>query len=82
MSALPTRKDEAWRYSDHDAVARLWPVPAATVIDVLAGLTVARHLIAESGIHDFTITIGAGARMDFHVLNVGAGYPVAVNVWL
>ena len=26
MSALPTRKDEAWRYSDLAAVARHWPV--------------------------------------------------------
>ena len=37
MSALPTRRDEAWRYSDLGAVARLWPVSPATVIEVARG---------------------------------------------
>jgi Fe-S cluster assembly protein SufD len=83
VTALPTRRDEAWRYSDLDAVARLWPVPTATVIDVPAGEIVARHLIADSGIHDFAITVGAGGRMDFHVLNAGAGYGrIAIDVTL
>jgi Fe-S cluster assembly protein SufD len=83
MTALPTRRDEAWRYSDLDAVARLWPVPPATVIDVPAGEIATRHLIANSGIHDFAITLRAGARMDFHVLNAGAGYGrIALDVTL
>ncbi len=83
MTALPTRKDEAWRYSDLEAVARLWPVPAATDIVVSAVESATRHLIAESGIHDFAITLGAGARMDFHVLNAGAGYGrIAIDVTL
>ncbi len=83
MSALPTRKDEAWRYSDLDAVARLWPVGPAIIIDVPSGQTATRYLIADSGIHDFAITIGTGARMDFHVLNAGAGYGrVAIDVTL
>ena len=82
-TAVPTRKDEAWRYSDHNAVARLWPVPAATVFDVPAGQTSARHLIADSGIHDYAITVGAGARMAFHVLNASAGYGrIAIDVTL
>jgi Fe-S cluster assembly protein SufD len=81
--ALPTRKDEAWRYSNLDAVARLWPVPAPTVIDVPASETATRHLVADSGVHDFAITLGAGARMDFHVLNAGAGYGrIAIDVTL
>ncbi len=83
MSAMPTRRDEAWRYSDHDAVARLWPVGPATFIDVAAGERATRHLIADSGIHDFAITLGAGARMAFHVLNAGAGYGrIAIDVTL
>jgi Fe-S cluster assembly protein SufD len=83
MTALPTRRDEAWRYSDLDAVARLWPVPPATVIDVPAGESVARHLIADAGIHDFVVTLGAGARIDFHVLNAGADYGrIAIDVTL
>ena len=83
MSALPTRRDEAWRYSDLDAVARLWPVGPATVIDVAAGESATHHLIADSGIHNYAITIDTGARMDFHVLNAGAGYGrIAIDVTL
>jgi Fe-S cluster assembly protein SufD len=83
MTALPTRKDEAWRYSDLEAVARLWPVQAPVEIAVAAGDTATRYLIADSGVHDFAITLGAGARMDFHVLNAGAGYGrIAIDVTL
>ena len=83
MNALPTRRDEAWRYSDAKAVAALWPVPAAVVIDVAAGETVSRHLVADRGIRDFAITLGAGARLDFHLLNSGDGYGrVAIDVTL
>jgi len=83
MSALPTRKDEVWRYSDLQAVERLWPVPAPVEIAVAAGESATRHLIADSGIHDFAITLGAGARMEFHVLNAGAGYGrIAIDVIL
>jgi Fe-S cluster assembly protein SufD len=79
--ALPTRRDEAWRYSDLEAVARLWPVPAAQAIDVVGNET--RHLIADGGIQDFEVTIRAGARFDFHVLNSAAGYGrVAIDVTL
>jgi Fe-S cluster assembly protein SufD len=83
MTALPTRKDEAWRYSDLDAVAALWPVQPATVIDVAAGESAARHLITDGGIHDLAVTLHAGARMDFHVLNAGNGYGrIAIDVTL
>ncbi len=83
MRAPPTRKDEAWRYSDMKAVARLWPVPTATVIAVPPGEALARHLIAQSGIHDFAVTLQAGARMDLHVLNASAAYGrIAIDVTL
>ena len=83
MTALPTRRDEAWRYSDHGAVARLWPVAPAKVIEIAAGAGLTRHLIADGSIHDFAITIGAGGRFDFHLLNAGAGYGrVALDVTL
>ena len=83
MTSLPTRKEEAWRYSDIDAVTALWPVQPAAVIDVAAGDTLTRHLIADAGIHDFAITLHAGARMDFHVLNVAPRYArIAVDVTL
>ena len=83
MTAIPTRKEEAWRYSNIDAVAALWPVPAAAVIDVAAGANETRHLIADAGIHDFAITLHAGARMDFHVLNTAPRYArIAIDVTL
>jgi Fe-S cluster assembly protein SufD len=83
VTGLPTRRDEAWRYSDLEAVAALWPVPPATVIDVPAGERATHHLIAHSGIHDFAIMLHAGARMDFHALNAGAGYGrIAIDVTL
>ena len=83
MNALPTRKDEAWRYSDLDAVARLWPAPPATRIDVPEGEQATRYLIADAGIHDFAVTVGAGARFEFHLLNAGAAYGrVAIDVTL
>lgn len=85
MSALavPTRHDEAWRYSDIAAVAQLWPVAAAERIEVAPGEMLARHLIARGGVHDFVVTLGAGARLDFHVLNASAGFGrIALDVTL
>ena len=83
MTALPTRKDEAWRYSDLEAVAALWPVPAPIIIDVSAGESATRELVVEGGIHDFAVTLGAGARMDFHVLNIAPKYGrIAIDVTL
>lgn len=73
MNALPTRKDEAWRYSDLEAVASVWPLPAPIRIDVAAG-EVARHHLLQDGaaaVHDYVIAIADGARCDFHVLNIG-----------
>ncbi|MDO7834178.1 SufD family Fe-S cluster assembly protein [Sphingobium sp. HBC34] len=74
--ALPTRRDEAWRYSDLDAVAAIWPTPAPTRIDVGAGGNARHHLLQDASdgaaaVHDYVITIGDGARCDFHVLNIG-----------
>ncbi|MFM9978321.1 MAG: SufD family Fe-S cluster assembly protein [Sphingomonadaceae bacterium] len=81
MSACPTRRDEAWRYSDLDAVASLWPVPPAQVIAVTG--EDARHLIVEGGIHDFAITLAPAARMRFDVLNVAPrNGRVAIDVTL
>ncbi|KQM97845.1 Fe-S cluster assembly protein SufD [Sphingobium sp. Leaf26] len=73
---LPTRKDEAWRYSDLSALESVWPTPAPTRIDVAEGETARHHLLQDAGegaaaVHDYVITIADGARCDFHVLNVG-----------
>lgn len=73
---LPTRKDEAWRYSDLEAVATIWPTPEATHINVAEGESVRHHLLQDAAdgaaaVHDYVITVADGARCDFHVLNVG-----------
>ncbi len=79
MNLLPTRKDESWRYADLDAVARVWPVAAPEVVVVAAGQSETRNLIQSAtdgavAIHQYVITVEAGARLDFHVLNIGGAY--------
>ncbi|MBB3981951.1 Fe-S cluster assembly protein SufD [Sphingobium fontiphilum] len=76
MNALPTRKAEEWRYSDLEAVASVWPLPAPMHIDVAAGEVAHHHLLQDAAdgaaaVHEYVITIADGARCDFHVLNIG-----------
>jgi Fe-S cluster assembly protein SufD len=83
MTALPSRRDEAWRYSDIDAVASLWPVPPAEVITLAPGEVREAALVADGGVRDFAIILGAGARYDFRILNIAARYSrVAIDVTL
>lgn len=75
-AALPTRRQEDWRYSDLEAVASLWPLPAPTRIDVSAGETANHHLLQDAAegsaaVHDYVITVADDARCDFHLLNIG-----------
>jgi len=77
--ALPTRRDESWRYSDLTALAAIWPTPAPTRIDVAAGDTARHHLLQDAAdgtaaVHDYVISIGDGARCDFHLLNIGGKF--------
>lgn len=82
---LPTRRDEAYRYSDIDALAGVWPVVREEIV-VAAGTsgtldivetgaaTVARHLV---------ITLEAAARFDLRVLLAGPSFGrIAVDVRL
>lgn len=80
----PTRRDEAWRYSDINALAQAWPLPAAESIIVPAGGSFARTIVQDSGsIHQLDIAIGKGATAAIHVLNVGGDYGrVELNVTL
>ncbi len=85
---LPTRRDEAWRYSDLDALAEVWPsgVVSETVV-VPAGENLARTFTADAAdpvsVRDFVITIGDGARLDFHLLNLAGRYGrIALDVAL
>lgn len=77
--ALPTRRDEAWRYADLDAVARVWPMRAPERLDIGAGETAAQHLIlvAPAGsveIRQYAISLAKGATFAFHVLALGGAY--------
>ena len=79
MNALPTRKDETWRYADLDALAGVWPLPEAEHIVVPAGARFARHIIQDStslggAIHQIALSVGKGATAAFHVLNIGGAY--------
>lgn len=82
---LPTRRDEAYRYSDINALAGVWPVKREEIV-VAAGTsgtldivetgaaTVARHLV---------ITLEAAARFDLRVLLAGPSFGrIAVDVRL
>ena len=75
-STLPTRKDEAFRYADLDALAGVWPVSREEVrvaageagslaIVVEGSACVARHLI---------ITLEAGAIFDLRILNANDAF--------
>jgi Fe-S cluster assembly protein SufD len=84
MSAHPTRKDEAWRYSDIDALTHVWPLPDAEHVVVPAGGTFTRTIVQDSGtIHQLDIAIGKGGSGALYVLNIGGDYGrVELNVTL
>lgn len=77
--ALPTRRDEAWRYADMDAVARLGVVALDQwqTITVAAGESVTRCMIVGSDapeLHRFRVSLGEGAKAAFFVTNRGGDY--------
>lgn len=72
---LPTRRDEAWRYSDIDAVAAAWPLPAPESIIVPAGGDFKRAIVHDAGdIRQIELVLGKGAVAALHVLNIGGAY--------
>lgn len=85
---LPTRRDEAWRYADMGALARL----GAGALDqwrdiaVPAGESLRECLIVGSDqpeLHRIRVTIGEGATAAFFVTNAGQDYTrVEVEVQL
>jgi Fe-S cluster assembly protein SufD len=86
--ALPTRRDEAWRYSDLDALAEVWPLGVASeTIVVPAGESLARTIVADAAqpvsVRDIAVTLADGARLDLHMLNLGGRYGrIALDVTL
>lgn len=83
--ALPTRKDEDFRYADLDALRTVWPV-VCEEIEVVAGLEEARQVIelGEAAVaRHFDIRLGKGARLDMRVLSAGPAYGrIAIDVHL
>ncbi len=77
IAALPTRKDEAFRYADLDALAGVWPVAredilvpsgqstSLSIVETDSVKAVARHLVIE---------LEAGATFDLRILNTGPAF--------
>jgi Fe-S cluster assembly protein SufD len=79
LRALPTRRDEAWRYADMDALARL----GAEALDhwreitVPAGVTLnACHVVGSDApeVSRMRVTLEEGARYALFVTNAGGDY--------
>jgi Fe-S cluster assembly protein SufD len=87
-TALPTRRDEAWRYADLEAVKAVWPVPAPEVLVVPAGATRALVIDAAAApggiaIRQLAVSVGESAVFVVHVVNAGGRYGrVALDVTL
>ena len=75
-AVLPTRRAEAYRYTDLDALAGLWPVTREEIV-VAPGGSDWRSLVVEGDgpvARDLAITLGAGASFDLRILNAGDGF--------
>ncbi len=83
--ALPTRKAEAFRYSDIDALTGVWPAVRET-LDVASGETLSRAIVltgAEATARHLVITLAAGASCDLRILNAGSAFGrIAVDAQL
>ncbi len=74
--ALPTRRDEAFRYADLAALAPLWPVAVETVtVGVNESKTVSIVSTGDAGsVRELAVSLAAGASLDLRILSAGAGY--------
>jgi Fe-S cluster assembly protein SufD len=85
MSALPTRRDEDFRYADLAALERLWPVAVERVV-LSAGESAAKSIVLDAPndvARTVEIELGAGAKFDLRLLNISGAYGrFALNVIL
>lgn len=85
IAALPTHRDENFRYADLDALAGIWPV-AREDIRVGASESGALSIVldgAENVARHLVIDIAEGASFDLRVLNTGSGFArIAVDARL
>ena len=83
LDTLPTRRDEAYRYSDIDAMAAMWPLPAAQAITVPAGGAWRRAIAVEAGgVTRIDLLLGAGATGRLHLLHSGGFARLELTVTL
>ena len=85
MHALPTARDEAYRYSDHAALAELWPVAPAECVEVTAAAPFTRSLIVDgaTAVHSVEIDLHENARAHVNLVNRATRYGrVAIDVTL
>jgi len=76
VAALPTRRDEDFRYADLAALAPLWPV-AVEQVRVPAGEAQTLTLVLAGDaavVRELAVTVEAGASFDLRVLNANGAY--------
>jgi Fe-S cluster assembly protein SufD len=74
--ALPTRRDETFRYADLAGLAPLWPVALEQIV-LTAGEQRALTIVntgAEPVARALNLSLGAGAKFALHLLNAGSAY--------
>lgn len=79
LTALPTSRDEAWRYADFAALGTLAPEEFGRwkEIALAPGETRTRCLVLDGSgpeLHRVRITMGEGARAELFAVNAGADY--------
>ena len=74
--ALPTRRDEDFRYADLAALEPLWPIaPERIVLGAQeTGALAIIHTAAAPVARALEIELAAGAQFALHLLDAGAGY--------
>lgn len=78
MTALPTRKLEAFRYADIDALASVWPSLAPPVRVEIAAQQKLQQIWLPSGddvdVRRFDVVLKAGASANFFALNTASRF--------
>jgi len=86
MTALPTRREEDWRYSDLKSLAEVWPEGAAAArsIDVAAGQTIAlaeRLAGADWQNEQVAVIVGTGGKLHLSIVQAGAASAVTTQLY-
>jgi Fe-S cluster assembly protein SufD len=75
--ALPTRRDEAFRYADLEALTGVWPVAREEIL-VPSGQSTSLSIVEDSAIEavarHLVIELETGACFDLRILNTGAAF--------